>query len=92
RRQYLRSLSEKFITDINSLTAVPSPSRSQIVPVIVGDASRALSLAERCIAGGFDCMAIRRPTVPPGGERLRISLNTTINDYDLAPLLEILGN
>ncbi|MDE5773128.1 MAG: 8-amino-7-oxononanoate synthase [Muribaculaceae bacterium] len=90
QREYLRSLSSGFITAVNKISPIPSPSQSQIIPVITGDAELALRLAERCNSAGYDCMAIRRPTVPPGGERLRISLNATLTPDVLSPLLDII--
>lgn len=92
QREYLRRLSSDFITAVNSVSLLQSPSQSQIVPVITGDAGRALQLAERCHHAGYDCMAIRRPTVPPGGERLRISLNATLTIDDLSPLIDIISS
>ena len=50
------------------------PSRTQIVPVIVGDARRAISLCERSLEGGVFAQAIRPPTVPDGTSRLRLSV------------------
>ncbi len=41
-------------------------SRTQIIPVIVGDASRAMSLCERSLDRGVFAQAIRPPTVPRG--------------------------
>ena len=41
-------------------------SRTQIVPVIVGDARRAMALCERALEGGVFAQAIRPPTVPRG--------------------------
>ena len=41
-------------------------SRTQIVPVTVGDARRAMALCERTLEGGVFAQAIRPPTVPDG--------------------------
>ena len=48
-------------------------SRTQIVPVIVGDPGRAMALCERALEFGVFAQAIRPPTVPPGGARLRLT-------------------
>jgi glycine C-acetyltransferase/8-amino-7-oxononanoate synthase len=49
-------------------------SRTQIVPVIVGDARRATALCERALDGGVFAQAIRPPTVPEGTSRLRLTV------------------
>ena len=49
-------------------------SRTQIVPVMVGDARRAMALSERTLEAGVFAQAIRPPTVPPGGSRLRLTV------------------
>lgn len=46
-----------------------------IVPVIVGSAKKALDMSEKLLEFGFKVLPIRTPTVPPGTERLRVSLN-----------------
>jgi glycine C-acetyltransferase len=46
---------------------------THIVPVIVGDNRAALALAEALLARGVLALAIRPPTVPPGGARLRVT-------------------
>ena len=49
-------------------------SRTQIVPVMVGDARRAMALCERALEGGVFAQAIRPPTVPRGTSRLRLTV------------------
>ncbi|MDX6583713.1 MAG: 8-amino-7-oxononanoate synthase [Solirubrobacterales bacterium] len=51
-----------------------SGSRTQIVPLIVGDARRAVALCERALEGRVFAQAIRPPTVPPGSSRLRLTV------------------
>jgi len=51
-----------------------SNSRSQIVPVVVGEARAALELARRLKEAGFLVPAIRPPSVQRGTARLRISV------------------
>jgi 8-amino-7-oxononanoate synthase len=59
-----------------------SVSRSQIVPVILGDDARTMEVAAAVQAAGFDVRGIRPPTVPAGTSRLRVSLtlNATVSD------------
>ncbi len=49
-------------------------SRTQIVPVMVGDARVAVELCERALEGRVFAQAIRPPTVPDGTSRLRLSV------------------
>lgn len=46
-----------------------------IAPVIIGDASRTVGISKMLLDEGFKVLPIRTPTVPPGTERLRISLS-----------------
>lgn len=49
-------------------------SGSQIIPVIVGDSAKTLSLSNRLRDQGILAVAIRPPTVPRGTARLRLSV------------------
>lgn len=57
---------------------------SQILPLILGEDSRTMRIADALQQAGFDVRGIRPPTVPQGTSRLRISLtlNATIDDVD----------
>ena len=41
---------------------------------------------------GFDSLAIRRPTVPAGSERLRFSLNAKLTEKDIDRLVTAIGH
>jgi 8-amino-7-oxononanoate synthase len=64
----------------------PGPSRTQIVPVVVGDANSAMALCERALERRVFAQAIRPPTVPDGTSRLRLSVmaNHRANDLQAA--------
>ena len=68
----------------------PSMSRSQIVPHIIGDNMRAMSLASALQARGFDVRGIRPPTVPAGTARLRISLTLNVSEDNVRSMLDAL--
>lgn len=61
-------------------------SETQIVPAIIGGNEDALVAAEYLQREGFAVRAIRPPTVPVGGARLRFSLTATIPPAEIARL------
>lgn len=63
---------------------------SAIVPLRVGADLRALELASRLQARGFDVRAVRPPTVPEGTARLRITTGAHLETADLEALLAAL--
>ncbi len=50
------------------------PSDTPIVPIVAGTPERALALEARLSEAGYDCRAIRPPTVPQGTSRLRMTV------------------
>jgi 8-amino-7-oxononanoate synthase len=63
-------------------------SRSQIIPVIIGDSSDALKISEYLYGKGILAVAIRPPTVPAGTARIRISLTSEHTGEDISYLFE----
>lgn len=66
--------------------------QSAIVPVILGDAERALAASRSLEADGFLVIAIRPPTVPAGTARLRITFTAEHNETDVARLAEAVAH
>jgi len=62
---------------------LPAESTGPIVPILLGDNQRALRVADALRAEGFRAQAIRPPTVPAGGARIRITLSTALDDATL---------
>jgi len=52
-------------------------SQSQILPLIIGDAEKCMTLSDKLLEKGLFVQGIRPPTVPPGTARLRITLMAT---------------
>ncbi len=74
------------------LRSVADPSGTHIQPVIVGAEGRALELARRMQAGGFDIRAIRPPTVPQGTSRLRISVTLNVSEAQIDEMIALLAH
>jgi 8-amino-7-oxononanoate synthase len=68
------------------------PSRTQIVPIIVGDARRAVALCERALEGGVFAQAIRPPTVPEGTSRLRLTVMASHRVDELQVAARVIGS
>lgn len=66
----------------------PSASWGPIVPVVVGDADRALRLAASLRRHGILAQAIRPPTVPEGTARVRITVKATFSDLEVTRLCD----
>jgi len=61
---------------------LPDPA-SPIVPVILGDETRALEASERLRQAGLLVAAIRPPTVPKGTARLRVTFSAAHSETDV---------
>ncbi len=64
--------------------------QSPIVPLIIGDAARALDLSAMLEEAGFLVTAIRPPTVPEGTARLRFTFTAAHQDADIDRLAALL--
>jgi glycine C-acetyltransferase/8-amino-7-oxononanoate synthase len=58
-------------------------SRTQIVPLVIGDASLAVRICEAGLAGGVFAQAIRPPTVPANTSRLRLAVMASHREEEL---------
>jgi 8-amino-7-oxononanoate synthase len=56
---------------------------SQIFPLVIGDPHLAMELCERALERGVFAQAIRPPTVPAGGSRLRLAAMATHRPAEL---------
>lgn len=90
-RLHLREISERFRKGIERITGTANPSSSAIVPLLTGDSANAIELSRALENHGVLALPIRRPTVPPGGERIRFSLNADLSVEDIDRLLEVIS-
>lgn len=91
RRTELAQRSEEFRRRLAAAGWDTGNSASQIIPLLVGPAERAMALAGALRERGFLVPGIRPPTVPPGESLLRISLTFSHTDAMIDGLLEQLA-
>ncbi|EOU1336738.1 8-amino-7-oxononanoate synthase [Cronobacter malonaticus] len=82
----------RFRAGAASLPLTLADSQTAIQPLIVGENSAALTLAEKLRERGCWVTAIRPPTVPAGTARLRLTLSAAHQDDDIDALLEALND
>lgn len=92
RRKRLGELADRVTTAATDLGwAMPERSvTTPIIPLIVGEADRAIALAEHLTTHGILAPAIRPPTVAPGSSRVRLSLRADLEDQHVERLIEAL--
>lgn len=82
-REHLRRLGERLQAILQPLSPDFAIIPSHIQPLVVGDPRRAVALSQRLMVEGFKVLPIRVPTVPPGTDRLRISLSANLAEADI---------
>lgn len=89
KRTHLQELADYFRNGLLK-KGLKTLGDSQIVPLITGENSAAIALAEKLQAGGILVFAIRPPTVAPGSARLRFSLHAGLTYETIDSILELL--
>lgn len=89
-RGHLAEISRAFSERLDEISGLTTPSTSQIIPYMTGDAAKALAIAARLREAGILALPIRRPTVPPGGERIRFSLGAGMRMEQFGDLFKVL--
>ncbi|MDR3437246.1 8-amino-7-oxononanoate synthase [Telmatospirillum sp.] len=87
-RAHLAALAGRFRAAMASAGLDTGRSSTQIVPVMLGDENRALAVAKALEEEGLLGVAIRPPTVPPGGSRIRFAFSARHSDADIDRLIE----
>ena len=67
-------------------------SESPIIPILIGDAKKAVDVSKFLYKKGILIPAIRPPTVPAKSSRLRLTVMSTHTRKDLERLLEVLSD
>ncbi len=88
RRRKLLEMSRNVRGRLGASSEIATP----IIPVVIGEAGKALEVSGRLLEAGFLVPAIRPPTVPKGASRLRVSLSAAHELADLDRFVETLRN
>lgn len=76
RRARLWANRERLFRGLTELGFTLPPSISPIIPILIGNADRALSFAEHLFTEGIYAPAIRPPTVPDATSRIRVTVTS----------------
>ncbi|WP_243367885.1 8-amino-7-oxononanoate synthase [Fundidesulfovibrio soli] len=88
QRANLSACAERLRQGLRDAGLDTGGSSTQIVPVLAGEEARALAAMSALEAEGILAVAVRPPTVPPGGSRLRLSLTAAHTEADVDRLVE----
>ena len=77
-----RGLISRFSSNFGDFSKITPVSTTQIVPLLTGSSATALGVSRKLKDKGILALPIRRPTVPPGTERIRFSLHASLPDID----------
>lgn len=83
RRVTLRARAARLRARLRAAGLDVDANDSHIVPIHIGSNAVAVAVAETLQSEGFDVRAIRPPTVPEGTARLRVSVNTGVDELAL---------
>ena len=92
RRERLQLLITRFRTAVKEMGLPLMDSPTPIQPILAGTSRQALAWSNRLEQQGILVSAIRSPTVPEGGARLRLTLSAAHSDAHLERLLNALAN
>ncbi|TXL01526.1 8-amino-7-oxononanoate synthase [Methylococcaceae bacterium HT1] len=87
RRDKLKMLVQRFQTGARQIGLDLMPFESAIQPIVLGNSLQALQASEHLLQQGLWVSAIRPPTVPEGGARLRITFSAQHTEQHIDQLL-----
>ena len=85
-RSRVRELARRLATRLDR----PAPAAA-IVPLPIGSNERVVALKQRLAQAGFAVGAVRPPTVPEGGARLRLIAHATNDEHSIDSLAQEIG-
>jgi len=87
-RSRLMDSAARVRQELNAMGFDTGASATQIIPVLIGDTQKTLSLSKWLADQGILALAIRPPTVPDGASRIRISLSAEHTPIHIGQLIE----
>lgn len=90
-RGHLATLAEYLRNELKAKMIPVADDPRYIIPILIGDARKAVEVSRRMLNAGVKVLPIRTPTVPPGTERLRISLSASMKKEDIDLLVNSLS-
>ena len=90
RRTRVAALTRRFRLLAAEAGLPLADSTTPIQPIPIGDPDAAVAASARLLERGFFVAAIRPPTVPAGGSRLRVALSASHRDGDVEGLVAAL--
>jgi 8-amino-7-oxononanoate synthase len=90
RLHLLRENTETLRTSLKDVGFNILGEGTPIIPVMVGDAGETVRVAEKLLEYGFYAPAIRPPTVPGGGSRIRFTVSALHARADIEALMDAL--
>ena len=91
-REHLRAHGRQLTNILATLSPDFDITPSHIQHFVTGDPVKAVTLSRQLLERGFKVLPIRVPTVPPGTDRLRISLNAAMTADDISRFGEALNS
>ncbi len=90
-RSHLRALGRRLNEGLQAIAPSAGEHSGHIQPYVVGDAHEVVRLSQLLRNAGVNVLPIRVPTVPPGTERLRISLSASMSMADVDKLVNAIA-
>lgn len=88
-RAHLKNISNKLRAKLQAYECLGD---TQILPVVIGKSEDATSLSKTLFEGGVFAPAIRYPTVPKNGARIRLSLTANMSEESVEKCAQVLLN
>ena len=86
QRQKLSGNVRRLTSGLEQMGLCEGP-QTHIIPVMIGDERRAVAFSESLARGGVYARAIRYPTVPRNGARIRVSVTAALSNDDIDAVL-----